>query len=401
MKKTLLIIGGIVIIGAIVILNIMKKEKGVTVTTEKIERGTVQAKVTGSGQIKPAVEVKISANVAGKIVKLNAKEGDRVKAGMMLVALDPTQYEAAVERSKSALLSAKANEKKASSELKRSKELFEKKLVSLADYETAQAAYESAMSARMQTEAALKEAQDALHKTRLYTTMDGVVTKLNKEVGEMAIGAQFQEDVIMVVSDLSKIEAVIEVDENDVVNVAIGDSSSIELDAFPDTSFTGVVTKIANSAKTTGAGTQEQVTNFEVTVTFDNPDPRFRPGMSATVDIMTQRLDNVIKVPIQAVTVRDAKKLKKKEDIEDKKINKGKEKSSRKMTEVVFVVENGKAVAKPVKVDISDDMFYAVLSGLNEGEEVITGPFKILSKSLNDGDLVQVKNKKEGKVNAD
>jgi HlyD family secretion protein len=401
MKKILLIVGGVIIIAAIVILNVMKKDKGVMVTVEKIEQGSVQAKVTGSGQIKPAVEVKISANVAGKIVKLNAKEGDRVKAGMMLVALDPTQYEAAVERSKSALLSAKANEKKAKSELNRSKELFEKKLVSLADYESAEAAYESAMSTRMQTDAALKEAREALHKTRLYTTMDGVVTKLDKEVGEMAIGAQFQEDVIMVVSDLSKIEAVIEVDENDVINVSIGDSSSIELDAFPDTSFTGVVTKIANSAITVGAGTQEQVTNFEVTVTFDNPDPRFRPGMSATVDIMTQRLDNVIKVPIQAVTVRDEKKLKKKESIEEKNIEKGKEKSASKMNEVVFVVENGKAIAKPVKLGISDDMFYAVLSGLNAGEEVITGPFKILSKSLNDGDLVQIKDKKEGKVNAD
>ncbi len=401
MKKILLIIGGVILIAAIVILNIMKKDKGVTVTVEKIERGSVQAKVTGSGQIKPAVEVKISANVAGKIVKLNAKEGDRVKAGMMLVALDPTQYEAAVDRSKSALVSAKANEKKARSELNRSKELFEKKLVSLADYESAEAAYESAMSNRMQTEAALKEAMEALHKTRLYTTMDGVVTKLNKEVGEMAIGAQFQEDVIMVVSDLSKIEAVIEVDENDVVNVSLGDSSVIELDAFPDTTFTGVVTKIANSAITKGSGTQEQVTNFEVTVTFDNPDPRFRPGMSATVDIMTQKMDNVIKVPIQAVTVRDEKKLKKKENIEEKNMNKAGDKSASKMNEVVFVVENGKAVAKPVKLGISDDMFYAVLSGLNEGEEVITGPFKILSKSLNDGDLVQIKEKKEGKGNAD
>jgi HlyD family secretion protein len=394
MKKKLLISGGILLLITIIVLNILKKEKGVEVTVEKVERGSVQAKVTGSGQIKPAVEVKISANVAGKIVKLNAKEGDTVKSGKLLVALDPTQYEAAVERSKSGLLAAKANEKKAKSELQRSKELFEKKLVSLADYESAQAAYESAMSSRLQAEAALKEANDALHKTRLYTTMDGVVTKLNKEVGEMAIGAQFQEDVIMIVSDLSKIEAVIEVDENDVVNVSLGDSSVIELDAFPDTLFSGVVTKIANSAITTGVGTQEQVTNFEVTVTFDSPDRRFRPGMSATVDIMTQRSDHVIKVPIQAVTVREIKKLKKKDNIEDHN-QKGKNVSKKQPNEVVFVVENGKAVVKPVKLGISDDMYYAVLSGLNEGDEVITGPFKTLSKSLKDGDLVQIKKKKE------
>jgi HlyD family secretion protein len=395
MTKKLLIIGGVLILITIVVLNILKKDKGVEVTVEKIVRGSVQAKVSGSGQIKPAVEVKISANVAGKIVKLNAKEGETVKSGKMLVALDPTQYEAAVDRSKSGLLAAKANEKKAKSELKRSKELFEKKLVSLADYEAAQASFESAMSTRMQAQAALKEANEALHKTRLYTTMDGIVTKLNKEVGEMAIGAQFQEDIIMVVSDLSKIEAVIEVDENDVINVSLGDSSVIELDAFPDTTFTGVVTKIANSAITTGAGTQEQVTNFEVTVTFDNPDARFRPGMSATVDIMTQRNDNVIKVPIQAVTVRKEKRLKKKDDIEERNQSNDIEDSNTKSSEVVFIVEDGKAIVKPVKLGISDDMYYAILSGLNEGDKVITGPFKILSKSLKDGDLVRVKDKKE------
>lgn len=397
MKKILIGGGIVVIVGVIITLNLIKKEKGVEVFTEKVKLGAVQQKVTGSGQIKPAVEVKISANVAGKIVRLNAKEGDRVKKGKLLAALDPAQYQAAVEKTQSILLSYKANEKKAKSELTRAKELFQKNLVSAADYEAAEANYEAATASRMQSEASLKEAKDALRKTRLYTTMDGVVTKLNKEVGEMAIGAQFQEDVIMVVSNLSVMESVIEVDENDVINISLGDSSDVEIDAFPDTTFKGLVTEIANSAITKGRGTQEQVTNFEVTVTLENPDQRFRPGMSTTVDIRTNRLGNVIKVPIQAVTVREKSRLKKKRDIEDRDEEDAEESGGKEMVEVVFVVEDNIAMAKPVKLGISDDTHYAILSGLNEDDEIITGPFKILNKSLQNDDLVSVKSKKKGK----
>ena len=401
MKRWLIGAGLVIVIGAIIAFNFIRKEKGIEVTTEKVKRGTVQQVVTGSGQIKPAVEVKISAQVAGKIVALYAKEGDRVRRGQLLVALDPQQYKASVERAESSLLAGKANEKKALSELKRSKELYKQHLISEAEYEAAEANYESALSARMQAEASLKEAKDALSKTKLYATMDGVVTRLNKEQGEMAIGAQFQEDVIMVVSDLSVMEAVIEVDENDVINVSIGDSADVELDAFQDTVFHGVVTEIANSAITKGLGTQEQVTNFEVTIRLDNPDKRFRPGMSTTVDIKTKRLDDVVRVPIQAVTVREKSRLKKKQNVEEHEGASDDAAGSEEMQEVVFVVENGRAVARPVKLGISDDTHYAVLSGLEGGEEVITGPFKILNKTLNDQDLVEVKKSKKGRRNAD
>ena len=401
MKRWLIVTGIIIVVGAIIAFNFLRKEKGIEVTTEIVKKGTVQQVVTGSGQIKPAVEVKVSAQVAGKIVALYAKEGDRVHKGQLLVALDPQQYKASVERAESSLLAGKANEKKALSELKRSKELFQQNLISEAEYEAAEANYESALSARMQAEASLKEAKDALSKTKLYATMDGVVTRLNKEQGEMAIGAQFQEDVIMVVSDLSVMEAVIEVDENDVVNVSIGDSADVELDAFPDTVFHGVVTEIANSAITKGLGTQEQVTNFEVTIRLDNPDKRFRPGMSTTVDIKTKRLDDVVKVPIQAVTVREKSRLKKKQNVEEHASASESSADSEEMQETVFVVEDGRAVARPVKIGISDDTHYAVLSGLEEGEEVITGPFKILNKTLNDQDLVEVKKSKKGRRNAD
>ncbi len=394
MKKKYIIGAGILlVIIALIVGNLLKTPKGIEVTAEKVKRGTIQQKVTGSGQIKPAIEVKVSAQVAGKIVQLNVKEGDRVKKGQLLVALDPRQYEASLERSKSSLMAAQANEKKAKSDLDRSRELFGKHLISSADFETAQANYEAALSNRMQAEASLKEAEDALRKTRLYATMDGVVTRLNKELGEMAIGAQFQEDVIMVVSDLSKMEAVIEVDENDVVNVQLGDSALVEVDAFPDTTFRGIVTEIANSAITKGLGTQEQVTNFEVTVTLDTPDLRFRPGMSTTVDILTKRLDDVIKVPIQAVTVREQSKLKKQKDVEDHPAAESGRDGEEKMQEVVFVMEDGFAHVRPVKLGISDETHYAVLSGLDEGEMVLTGPFKILNKTLKNDDRVTLKKK--------
>ncbi len=394
MKKYLIIAAFIILVGAVMALNLLQKEIGTPVTIEKATRGTVIKKVTGSGRIKPAMEVNISANVSGKILNIYAKEGQRVKKGQLLVRLDSEQYTAALKRAESALLGALANEKKAQSDYNRNKMLFEQQLISPADLEASEAALMAARATREQNEASRDEARDQLNKTKLYASMDGVITKLNKEVGEMAIGATFQEDVIMVVSDLSVMESLIEVDENEVVNIQIGDSADVELDAFPDTLFRGYVTEIANSAITKGLGTQEEITNFEVTVTIDNAAARFRPGMSTTVDVYTQRVDDVVRVPIQAVTVREAGRLKKKETVEDRPSRKEK-KDKDKMVEVVFVEEEGLARAKPVKLGISDDDYYQVISGLNEGERVITGPFKILSKLLKDGDRVSEKKEKE------
>ena len=394
MKKYLIFGGIFIVLAAVISLNLLKEEKGTPVTFEQVTRGTVIKKVTGSGRIKPAMEVNISANVSGKILNIYAKEGQRVKKGQLLVRLDSEQYTAALKRAESALLGALANEKKAQSDYNRNKMLFDQQLISPADLEASEAALMAARATREQNEASRDEARDQLNKTKLYASMDGVITKLNKEVGEMAIGATFQEDVIMVVSDLSVMESLIEVDENEVVNIQIGDSADVELDAFPDTLFRGYVTEIANSAITKGLGTQEEITNFEVTVTIDNAAARFRPGMSTTVDVYTQRVDDVVRVPIQAVTVREAGRLKKKETVEDRPSRKEK-KDKDKMVEVVFVEEEGLARAKPVKLGISDDDYYQVISGLNEGERVITGPFKILSTLLKDGDRVSEKKEKE------
>ncbi len=397
MKKIIIVIIVVVALGALITANLLRKEKGVEVTAEKIERGVVIKKVTGSGQVEPAVEVNISANVAGKILQMNTKEGNRVQKNQFLVALDSAQYKASVRRAESSVLTAIANEKKAESQLKRTRELFKQNLTSESDYEAALAAFEAAKGNRMQAEASLNEAEESLSKTRLHTPMAGIVTKVNKEVGEMAIGANFQEDVLLVVSDLSVMEAVIEVDENDVINIEIGDSADVEVDAFPDTLFRGTVTEIANSAVIKGLGTQEQVTNFEVTITITDADRRFRPGMSTTVDIYTDRREDIIRVPIQAVTVREKDRLEKRQDIEDPpEEDTGEEDvKDEDMVEVVFVVKDNQAVARQVDLGISDDTHYAITEGLTEDEMVITGPFKLLSKNLNTGDLVTVKQKKK------
>lgn len=403
-KKKIFIIAGIVIVvAAIVIANFLKQEKGTEVEVAKVERGKVIQKVTGSGQIRPEVQVKISANVPGKIINLYAEEGDQVKKGQLLVELDQEQYLASLAKAKSSLLSMRANEKKLKSDMIRAKELREKGLMSNADYEAAEAAYEAAMSNTQQAEAAVNEARDMLAKTKLHSDMDGIVTQLNKEKGEIALGAQFQEDVIMIVADLSKMEAAIEIDENDVVEVAHGDTSEIEIDAFPDTTFKGIVTQIANSATVKALGTQEQVTNFEVTVALIDANDKFRPGMSTTVDIITEIHDDVLKVPIQSVTAREKEELEKKPDVEEHPENEASDSSTKEkkeMVEVVFVVEDNHAIAKPVKLGISDDTHYEIVIGVDEGDMVVTAPFRVLSRTLKSGDLIEIKEDK-GKNDAD
>jgi HlyD family secretion protein len=397
MKKVIIIGGFVLLVALFFVINLTRKEKGEEVEAEEIKRGRVVQMVTGSGQIQPEVEVKISANVAGKIIRLHAEEGDRVEKNQLLVELDQEQYVAALRQAESNKKSAVANQKQSKSEFNRAKDLFKQGLMSDADYEAKEAAYEAAASRTEQAEAAVDEAKDRLAKTRLHSDMDGIVALLNKEAGEMALGAQFQEDVIMVVADLSRMEAVIEIDENDVINISLGDTAAIEIDAFPDTTFQGIVTQIANSATVKGRGTQEQVTNFEVTVALIDPNEKFRPGMSTTVDVFTETRDGVLKVPIQAVTARDEKKLKRNPDVEEPVEEESEsEKKKKEMLEVVFCIEENRAVVKPVKLGISDDMFYEVTEGLAEGDQVITGPFRILSRTLKDEDLVSVKeNKKE------
>ncbi|MFQ5583482.1 MAG: efflux RND transporter periplasmic adaptor subunit, partial [Calditrichia bacterium] len=379
------------------------------VQTEKVFRDDITETVTGNGKIYPETEVKISARVAGKITSITVEEGDTVRSGQVLVTLEQEQYKATLTKAEYALTEAEANLTLAKNELKRTKELYEKNLTSAATLETAQAKYDQALSLMQQRKASVKEAQDALAWTVLSTPIHGVVIQKNKEVGEVALGSQFQEDVILVIADLKGMEARVEVNENDIIDVNLGDSAEVEIDAFPDTTFKGIVSEISNSAKTEGLGTVEEVTNFEVKIRLLNKLPSFRPGMSATADIATETHHDVLNVPIQSVTVRERKTLEKKRGMEEKnrkekeeesiasKKKKRKKKKDEDLMEVVFVVNDGIAEMHPVKIGISDDNYYEAISGLEEGEEVITGPFRVLSRTLKDGQKVKVNNKKKRK----
>ncbi len=390
------------VIGLIVFANLKRGDKAIEVQTEKVFRADITQTVTGNGKIYPVREVNISARIAGEILEINAREGDTVRTGQVLVRLDSKQYQASLDRARSMVLGARAQVNLAKSELERVKNLYQKKLAPLSEVQSAQAKYESALSQLQQAQASLKEAEDALEKTVLRAPMDGVIIKKNKEVGEIALGSQFQSDVILVLADLSEMEARVEVNENDIVDVSLGDTASVEIDAFPDTSFKGIVTEISNSAITKAQGTIEEVTNYEVKIRLLEKLPTFRPGMSATADIAVETHHNVLNIPIQSLTARERKTLQREKKLEstpaqraateeESALKKKKKKKEKDLVEVVFVVQDGIAHMRPVKVGISDENYYEVLEGVNEGEEVVTGPFKVLSRTLKDGDRVKVK----------
>lgn len=413
--------GALVVIAVLVFFN-LKKARGdvIEVQTTKVARGDVTQLVSGSGKIQPEKEVKISAFVSAEIKRLHVQEGDNVASGQLLVELDRARYEAAFERSKSDLKSAQANLKKAKSEQTRAKDLFAQNLYSQAELETVEANFELAESSVEQAEAMLKQAHDDLSKTHLRSPIDGTVAKLDKEEGEIALGSQFQADVIMTVADLTRMEMVAEIDENDVVLVALGDTADIEVDALPDQKFLGVVSEIAHTATTRGLGTQEEVTNFDVKVFIISNVERLRPGMSATVDIKTETHKDVLYVPIQAITMREPSDTtssvgefskttwrRKKGSTRDENAelwgggnadgaaenDKKAEADKNKMVQVVFVVKEGKVEMRPVDTGISSEKNVEIVRGLEGTEEVVTGSFRALTNLLKDGSKVKINNK--------
>ncbi|MCK5740525.1 efflux RND transporter periplasmic adaptor subunit, partial [bacterium] len=335
MSKKKMIIGAVVfaLIVVTVISVSMKNNNGdeISVQTAKVEQQKIVETVTATGRIQPKTQVKISADVAAKITKLDVKEGEWVKKGRFLVQLDQERYQAAVESAVANLRSVESNVQltkenllKTERDYVRTKELFEKQLESQAMLDQAYAAfrvekarYTSTLAQVEQAKAILKQANDDLSKTTIFSPMAGTISELNKEVGEIALGSQFQEDVIMVISNLAGMEAQVNVDENDIVAVTIGDSAKIEVDALPDHPFNGIISEIASSATITGSGTTEQKTEFEVKITVLEPGKKLRPGMTASADIITETREAVIGVPIQCVTVRTGKQLEIKETKED------------------------------------------------------------------------------------
>lgn len=391
------------------------KEDIVLVQTEKVEKRNITETVTATGIIDPEFKVIITSEVTGEIVELPVEEGDQVKKGDLLIRIKGDQYKAQKERLEANLRSSEALMQVRKAELDRikleydrMKELHSKELASDSELETAQsnflsakANYEAAEANVQQSRAQLREVLETLYKTTIYSPIDGTITQLNVELAERVLGSGFTQGTnIMTVADLNNMEAVVEVDENDVVLVSVGDTATVSVDAFGDDEFKGVVVQIGNSAKQSGLGTQEQVVNFEVKIKLLDPDPKLRPGMSCNADIETETVYDVLSVPIQSVTARTdiptENDTTKSDNNADKKNFKRNGKRNEPQ-EVVFIVEDGKAKIVPVKTGISDDNYLEIKEGLEGGEEVVSGSYRAISRELNDGSKVRVEEKRKGK----
>jgi HlyD family secretion protein len=398
----------------LIILAIIGKKQGwfgkadtVKVAVEKAELRSITETITANGKIQPEKEVKISPDVSGEIVELKVKEGDNVEKGQLLCRIKPDTYISQRDRSLAAISSAKARLSQSEAQFiqadlsfKRSKQLFEEQTISKSEFEQSEASYTVAKSevdaakySVISSEASLKEANENLTKTSIYAPMSGTVSMLLVELGERAVGTGLMTGTEMMrVADLSRMEARVEVNENDIVRVNLGDTALIEVDAYLDEKFKGIVTEIANSAKTTGVSA-DQVTNFDVKILVlpesykklikqgeENP---FRPGMSASVDIQTETRKGILSVPIQSVTTRiDTTKIKVTPSDEN-------------IRTLVFITDGTYALAKDVKTGIQDNNFIEITTGVKEGDQIVTAPFSAISKKLSDSTLIQIVKKEE------
>ncbi len=447
-KKKIGIISGIVLLVILIIIVIIVKNnrnEGIKVTAEKAVKRTIIQTVSANGKIQPEKDVKISPYISGEVVELLVKEGDQVKSGDLLAKIDPEIYVSAYDQSTAALNSQMASEANARARLSqmkaqyvnakqtfdRQQKLFNQNVISQADYDQAKSGYDVAKAQVEASEqdikanefqvksldAALKKAKEDLTRTAIFAPNDGTVSKLSVEKGERVTGAsQFSSGTeIMTIANLNEMEAQVEVNENDIVRVKLGDTALIEVDAYLNRKFKGVVTEIATSANSTGTSV-DQVTNFNVKIHLlkdsykDLMDPLhpnyspFRPGMTTTVEIQTETAKDALSIPIQAVTTRVAKDTLDKYNAKNvKESSNGNEKtemvSTMKKTgeiqECIFELENGMAKKVNVKSGIQDNTYIQILSGLKEGQEVITGPYSAISKTLNDKDKVKKVDKKD------
>ena len=412
-KKWLIFGGGGVLLAILIAVSLGKKDDdAIKVETEKIVRQTIIHKVNASGKIKPETEVKISATSSAWIDSITVEEGDHIKKGQHLITLDRKQLLSNYNSAASSVRSAKARLKQELASKKRVESMYEQNLASDQELEAVEASYEIANSSLAQAKSSLESREDDLNKARIVSPQDGIVTAVNKEVGEMAVGGMFQAEVLMIIADLNRMEVIVDVNENDVVSVSQGDTTEIEIDAFQDTIFYGIVSEIAHMAQSSSVGSAEQVTNFEVKIRMIQVPDGIRPGMSATANIITDKKDDVLAIPIQSLTVRPegseklsfgkGKRSGKKDDVKKPK--------AKKMEELVFIIaenpggvlrdgtlseldekslkkskrgKGGKVVhIRPVKVGISSETHYEVLSGIDEGEEIVTGSYRAISKDL-------------------
>ena len=431
-KKRNIILGvvSLIVLWIIVSIILSKREKPIPIVTEKAVRKTIVQVVSATGKIQPETEVKISPEVAGEIIELPVIDGMAVKKGDLLVKIKPDTYKALLEQQEAAISTAKATNLqqkasmvKAEQDLKRADDMYGKKAISIQEYNTAQAAYdvakntfESSLHMIEQAQASSSQARDALAKTTIYSPIDGTVTVLASKLGERVVATnQFAGTEVMRVADLSAMEARVYVNENDVVNVKLGDKATVTIDAYGERKFTGTVYLIANTGKTTGTGTQEEVTNFEVKIRIQDHDVQLRPGLSCTADIQTNIVNDVVAVPMQSVTIRtgdtnlspeEIEKKKQKQAASDKgdnaaeltnqRLEKKTEKDEReKAAKVVFLKKANKAQMVKVTTGIADDTYMEIKSGVQPGDEVISGTYSAISRKLKDGAKVEYDKEKK------
>ena len=382
-------------------------EEGLKVEVELIETRDIIHKVNASGKIQPEEAVQITSTITGWITQITVIEGDTVEPGQHLISIDEKQIRPRYNNALSQVKSSEANLRKVQSQMERTESLFSQNLISKQELEQIEASYQIALSQSEQANANLLSAEDELSKTRLTAPKYGIVTSITKEEGEMAVGGMFNPGVLMTVADLDRMEVEVDVNENDVVKIEIGDTSEIEIDAYPDTVFHGVVSEIAHTAQSTNMGVQNQVTNFKVKVRMLSVPDKIRPGMSSTVNIITETLEDVLSIPIQSLTSRpenyadqsnkktNEKKWKRKDEDEGRSFKKIEP------IDVVFILEdkfddqiappNKKfAIVRPIDVGVSSENHYSVRSGVGIGEMIVTGGYRILSKELFHGTLVSV-----------
>jgi len=451
MKKPLILIGcGLIILFTIIGIKSCSNSGATEVTTEKVQRRTIIETVSANGKIQPEVELKISSDVSGEIVELELKEGNHVEKGDLLVKIKPDSYQSALDRASAAVSTSQSNIETAKAQLAqvkaqfanaeasylRSKKLFEQGAVSQADFDNAKASYESAkaqvesaeegVKAAMfnvsSAEASMKEAQTNLAKTSIFAPVSGTVSKLSKKKGERVAGNQFSEgSEILILANLNEMQVNVDVNENDIVRVHLNDTADIQVDAYLERKFKGIVKEIASSANTSNAIAVDQVTNFTVKIRIlqesykDLMDPKnpnvspFRPGMSATVDIHTRTAINVLSLPIQAVTTRSDSAMKEKdekknrnEDYDAKVVDEKKQKLEMnkaakdfKPQECVFIFKDGKVVLQKVKTGIQDNIAIEITEGLKEGDEVVNGPYNAVAKLLKNGMQVKKSDKED------
>ncbi len=406
---TLLII---LIIGTLIAFFANSRDKSIIVTTSIVDERTITQTVSAVGKIQPETEVKVSSETSGEIIFLGPKEGDTVRKGQLIVRIKPDiiesqleQYKAAADAARMQIDYSKAEKDRAQSDLQRMTELYEKEFISKQEYERAKAifeqslsSYRTALSRYDQAIALLKQFQRSADRTTIFAPISGIITKLDVEVGEKVVGTEMMQGTEMMrISDLDVMNAVVDVDENDIVLVKIGDTANIEIDAFPDRIFKGKVVELGHSAKVNLLGTQDQATNFEVKIRIIENEPKLRPGMSCNVEILTETKYNVLAVPLQSVTVRESDKNKQ-PDVSNEGWGTSKvynEKSNvKKPQSVVFLNRNGKAKKVDVETGISDKGFIEITSGLKKGDEIISGNFSAISKELYDGAVIKIENKK-------